>query len=212
MSDIAAVYTWVEMTGLQFPGFDREYYVTANPDVAALNIDPFQHYLDHGWKEGRRPSLGFDGDAYLEINPDVRSSGMNPLVHFVLYGLSENRGFGHNNASQSLESPISAPVDMPGFDRKYYIDNNPDVIIDNLDPLVHYLEHGWKEGRKPSHGFNGDLYLALNPDIASAEINPLVHFVRYGIAEGRYWSSVHLEDSAEKTSELSAGCEGARIL
>ena len=36
-----------------FPGFDPAAYLAANGDIAAAGADPFQHYMEHGWKEGR---------------------------------------------------------------------------------------------------------------------------------------------------------------
>ena len=35
------------------PGFDAEWYLAANPDVAAVGIDPAVHYLGAGAREGR---------------------------------------------------------------------------------------------------------------------------------------------------------------
>lgn len=35
------------------PGFDGAAYLLANPDVAAAGVDPAEHYLNHGWREGR---------------------------------------------------------------------------------------------------------------------------------------------------------------
>ena len=40
-------------TGLP-PGFDPVAYLIFNPDVAAARMDPVQHYLSHGAREGRR--------------------------------------------------------------------------------------------------------------------------------------------------------------
>lgn len=74
---------------------------------------------------------------------------------------------------------------LPGFDPAYYLDRNPDVREAGLDPLTHFLEHGWKEGRDPSPGFSTTGYLAANPDVAVAEQNPLLHFLQNGLAEGR---------------------------
>ncbi|MCA0399532.1 MAG: hypothetical protein LCH38_01815 [Proteobacteria bacterium] len=34
---------------------DREWYLEANPDVAAAGVNPVQHFLNHGFKEGRAP-------------------------------------------------------------------------------------------------------------------------------------------------------------
>ncbi|MBN4095663.1 hypothetical protein [Methylobacterium sp. OT2] len=74
---------------------------------------------------------------------------------------------------------------LPGFDPIYYLFWYPDVRAAGLDPLHHYLHHGWKEGRDPSAGFSTSGYLAANPDVAATSHNPLVHFVNTGFAEGR---------------------------
>lgn len=74
---------------------------------------------------------------------------------------------------------------LPGFDPAYYLDRNPDVREAGLDPLRHFLEHGWKEGRDPSAGFSTTGYLTANRDVAAAEQNPLLHFLQNGLAEGR---------------------------
>lgn len=76
---------------------------------------------------------------------------------------------------------------MPGFDAAFYLDRNPDVRASAADPLGHYLQHGWREGREPSQGFQGQLYLELNPDVQAADVNPLTHFLEHGLAEGRHW-------------------------
>lgn len=36
--------------------FDSDFYLSQNPDVAAAGTDPLLHFLEYGWKEGRRPS------------------------------------------------------------------------------------------------------------------------------------------------------------
>ena len=33
--------------------FDPKAYLKANPDVKAARVDPAQHWLNHGYKEGR---------------------------------------------------------------------------------------------------------------------------------------------------------------
>lgn len=77
------------------------------------------------------------------------------------------------------------PTDLLGFDRHYYLANNPDVASSGVDPVWHYMEYGWREGRDPSAHFSTAGYLRDNPDVAQAEINPLVHFLNYGLIEGR---------------------------
>lgn len=72
------------------------------------------------------------------------------------------------------------------FDPVYYLLNNPDVRIADIDPLFHYVRNGWKEGRNPSKDFDGNYYLATYADVKSSGINPLIHYVRFGKAEGRF--------------------------
>jgi glycosyltransferase involved in cell wall biosynthesis len=73
------------------PLFDRKWYLTTHPDVAAAGMDPVLHYLRHGADEGRAPGPDFDGPEYLRANPDVAAAGMNPLVHFLRHGAYERR-------------------------------------------------------------------------------------------------------------------------
>ena len=71
--------------------FDSAYYLLNNPDVAAANVNPLDHYLQIGWKEGRNSSAAFDTNAYLSAYPDVRDDGIQPLLHYLLYGMNEGR-------------------------------------------------------------------------------------------------------------------------
>ncbi|MFC0386364.1 hypothetical protein ACFFIC_12530, partial [Roseomonas vinacea] len=45
--------------------FDAEFYLESYPDVREARIDPFTHFMETGWKEGRRPSREFDTEFYL---------------------------------------------------------------------------------------------------------------------------------------------------
>lgn len=71
------------------------------------------------------------------------------------------------------------------FDAAYYRDAYPDVIAAGFDPLDHFLEYGWREGRDPTPQFSVRDYLDSNPDVAAAGVNPFVHYVRSGREEGR---------------------------
>ncbi|MBL8554819.1 MAG: hypothetical protein JNL41_11120 [Phenylobacterium sp.] len=71
--------------------FDRDWYLTANPDVAATRADPLDHFLAHGWREGRDPTPRFSVDEYLENNPDIAAAGLNPFVHWLKHGRHEGR-------------------------------------------------------------------------------------------------------------------------
>lgn len=71
------------------------------------------------------------------------------------------------------------------FDADYYLRTNPDVAAASADPLQHFLDTGWAEGRKPHPLFDTDHYIDSNADIAQAGINPLIHYVASGAREGR---------------------------
>jgi hypothetical protein len=73
------------------PFFDAEYYLAANPDVRASGIDPLDHFLLWGWREGRNPSKTFDSAFYLSRYPDIASAGINPLQHYAWNGKAEGR-------------------------------------------------------------------------------------------------------------------------
>jgi len=71
------------------------------------------------------------------------------------------------------------------FDRHYYLKKYPDVRKLDIDPLWHFIRHGWKEGRNPSNDFDVDFYLNNNFDVKMSEVNPLIHYIHHGKREGR---------------------------
>ncbi len=71
------------------------------------------------------------------------------------------------------------------FDMSYYLDQNPDVSESKMNPLLHYLKFGAREGRNPNSIFLTSFYLKQNPDVAESKMNPLAHYLKYGWKEGR---------------------------
>lgn len=63
------------------------------------------------------------------------------------------------------------------FDREWYLEQNRDVALSNLDPLQHYLFFGADEGRNPSPSFDTQEYLKRHPGISELKINPLIHHI-----------------------------------
>jgi glycosyltransferase involved in cell wall biosynthesis len=70
------------------------------------------------------------------------------------------------------------------FDSRYYLREYKDIRVADIDPLMHYIKDGWREGRNPSSLFNTKYYLEKNPDVKASGTNPLFHYVRYGKAQG----------------------------
>src|SRR5262245_34029585 len=75
---------------------------------------------------------------------------------------------------------VSAAVDA-GF----YRFANPDLAEPGFDPIRHYVEAGWREGRDPAPWFSVRGYLSLHPDVALTGEEPFSHYLARGAAEGR---------------------------
>lgn len=71
--------------------FNKRWYLKQYPDVKKAGIDPIEHYLKYGWKEGRNPSQEFDTKGYLARYNDVKRANMNPLLHYLKFGMKEGR-------------------------------------------------------------------------------------------------------------------------
>lgn len=137
--------------------FDSAWYLEAYPDVAARKVDPVDHYVRHGVREGRDPNRLFSSNWYLANNPDVTQSGLNPLAHFVLRGAKEGRNPG------------------PLFDTKWYLDANPDVVRAGVNPLLHFLRHGAREGRRPNNRIGAGMGFAPSAQVASPHSRNALH-------------------------------------
>lgn len=63
------------------------------------------------------------------------------------------------------------------FDSKWYLEVNPDVKKNKIDPLSHYLKNGWHEGRTPFASYDETTYLQIAPDFDPDQTNPLLDIV-----------------------------------
>jgi len=70
------------------------------------------------------------------------------------------------------------------FDPEYYLATYPDVAERNVDPLIHYLEQGSREGRNPHRDFDSAFYLEQCTERGEEPVNPLLHYIRIGAARG----------------------------
>ncbi len=63
------------------PEFDPAFYLATYRDIAQAGIDPFDHYLRYGYREGRDPSAAFDTKFYLNryLGGEL---DQNPLLHY----------------------------------------------------------------------------------------------------------------------------------
>lgn len=130
-----------------------------------------------------RERAEFSQQFYLDAYPHVRTLAMDAVVHYLRYGVYERCN------------------PNPNFDSAWYWDENKDTLNNRCNPLIHYLQHGVKEGRScfpaaenitalmalvsATGHFDGKAYLQANPDVARAKIEPLRHYSQFGWRELR---------------------------
>lgn len=146
--------------------FDEDHYVRANRLSLAAGQSALDHYFSQGQRRGLSPHPLIDPD-WMKRAREGHTSIQFDLVDYL------------------FDSSLFKFSPHPVFDAEYYLSTNPDVRQSGGNPLVHYLLHGWREGRSPNALFDTGWYLAENPDVLQAGVNPLLHYVRYGAAENR---------------------------
>ena len=167
---------------------DKKYYYKRYPNIKNSQMDPLLHYILIGDKEGKFPSEKFeeiynslkdsglfDESFYNKNCTDVTKWGLNPLLHYILFGYRECKF-----PSEKFEEFYNALKDSEFFDALYYSRKYPNVMRSGVDPLIHYIIFGYREGKFPSFKFDGNYYLKVNKDVKKLDINPLVHYVLYG--------------------------------
>ena len=180
--------------------FDKEWYLNENPDVAASKQDPAKHYLKHGWLEDRDPGPNFSTHQYLIDHPDceicpllhiqTNSSNYKPIeTTFTLFDRFL-RLFKYHKRTDDYVLVARSKY----FKKKWYLKMYPEVAIQNLDPVEHYMEIGWKEGKLPGPEFDGNDYLDRYPSVRKLPYSPLLHYEKYGKNEDRIVKSLQKEN------------------
>lgn len=74
--------------------FDAEFYAKQNPDVAAKYNNSegllFNHFINYGMKEGRKPSANFDIYEYKNIHPELKEEFGDDILAYYEYYLKNN--------------------------------------------------------------------------------------------------------------------------
>jgi len=155
--------------------FDEEYYQKQFSNN--IEMDLITHYLTVGYKENKKPSIYFNQENYLKNNLDVYYTYKNPLIHYVLFALNSGRLINHDLSLSNYKLFRNFVYEKGLFDEEYYMSSlNDDETV--IDPLEHYLDKGYKEGKNPSWLFNTKKYYELHPEIKNTDTNPLIHYVK----------------------------------
>ena len=147
--------------------FDISYYLATYKDIADSGIDPWQHYCEYGFREGRNPHPIFDTNyyrtKYLATEPDT-----NPLLHYLANGFN-------------LLST------HPLFDAEFYGSQiEASFTSRGISPLQHFLQFNLENQASPSPLFFTARYLEMYPDIAECNLVPLYHYLRHGRGKRRF--------------------------
>ncbi|QHO78849.1 lipopolysaccharide biosynthesis protein [Bradyrhizobium sp. CCBAU 051011] len=103
------------------PEFDAQYYLQTYQDVAAAGVDPFEHFIFHGYKEGRNPSAEFDTKFYIQRYFKGKAD-QNPLLHYLE----------HRHDDGIYPSPPENEATIPAEIKRF---TKPSPLFEELRPL-----------------------------------------------------------------------------
>lgn len=168
--------------------FDAQWYLERYPDVAQADLDPLDHFMTHGGREGRRAGPDFDCRWYSEKYPDVARSGLHPLVHYLRHGEGRQttKRVGIRGLKTTPDDFAAASEILANrlFDAEWYAAENH-LDTSGQATALHYLKIGGPAGLAASPLFDSAAYLRKYSDVREVGGNPLLHFIRHGSLEGR---------------------------
>lgn len=143
---------------------DRSFYRRNYPDVAKTGADPAEHYMKHGWREGRNPSATFHTLFYKERN-FAKGQFENPLLHYRANRNTAALEIFPRSADDLIDCQQSVLLEQ--FDCAFYRNeyNIPQDVA-----LRHYLTTGWRDGLNPRRDFSSREYFLSHPDIAVSKL------------------------------------------
>jgi hypothetical protein len=166
--------------------FDAGWYATRYRDVFKSGLDPLEHYLGPGSREGRDPAPHVD-ISFLAL--DARFTGvmgLELLCSVLDAGLPEG-----------LRT-------SPYVDLEYYAKSRTDAPRPAIDPvgtLEHLLRIGLPAGASPSPYVDLSWFVARYPDLQRGSIDPFDYFVALGGPLGRFPHPLWDETSYREDNE-----------
>ena len=70
------------------------------------------------------------------------------------------------------------------FNEKFYVKKYLPKAPE-MNPIVHYIYFGVKEGKNPNKEFDTNFYLNKYKNVKKSKMNPLIHFILHGRKEGK---------------------------
>lgn len=188
------------------PDFDGNAYLNTYPDIR--NVCPLVHYILNGRDEKRyirnlkgqpidynqfviakkineisdydyiRKSKFFNKKWYLKNYPSVQGD---PIEYYLNYGWEK----GHNPSKY--------------FNTNEYLELNSDIKQAHINPLLHYIKYGKREGRiisfkqkkaylekvYKSKYFSAKFYMQMYPEVQNTGLDAYEHYLKIGWKEGK---------------------------
>ena len=128
--------------------FDEEWYLKVYKDVAQnWQGSAIEHYMEYGWKEGRNPGPLFDAQKYAAEYCNGDYIDINPLLHYEVVGKKSGIIPPPTNYNLIKESRY--------FDSEWY---KKEYLSEETqwqgDPILHFINVGYKRGCNPSIYFD----------------------------------------------------------
>jgi len=185
------------------PVFDVGWYREQVPAKQAIGPDPLSHYIHVGGRDFS-PHPCFDVDFFSGQLGESEPHG-NLLEHFfsVRPALSPCPLFAPLRFA-GAEIPLVAYLEdnfagidpHPFFSVKYYRRLAGLQGKGMPEPLTHYLQHGWKEGKAPHPLFDPDFYTRRYPEAEGQE--PLTHYLLTGVRAGNRPRADEVTDNTKR--------------
>ncbi len=86
------------------------------------------------------------------------------------------------------------------FNTSWYTERYLNISDEDIDPLIHFVETGWKEGKNPHPDFDIDWYASHNVD-KKEKINPLIHYIKYGQEKNLKTKNIFSEDNTDYSKD-----------
>ena len=181
--------------------------------------DPLRHYLTQGWLMGYEPTMTFSSEEHVKRHPHIARMGLPPFYHLISTQTLCGTDFSHEPAPDYSNTDLSYAsrgvvlwVLSREFDHDYYMSTHHDVREAGANPLEHYVDFGWREGRNPRPSFWTKHYVDRYMDSQNTDVNPFFHYLIIGRREGllpnpfgyREWPKVTAPAAADWAAVSSA--------
>ncbi|WP_137222107.1 hypothetical protein [Shewanella sp. MEBiC00475] len=158
--------------------FDYDFYTSNYKDVVEAGLDPFEHYLTYGWKEGRdckqEPLESLGSNTPLNEHCLL----IHEAIELLLPTFSER--FGTDLGDYKFKRDLyNVHIDYHFYISQLEYSLPRELVAD------HYLLIGSNAGIKPNRYFSVEDYCSIYEDILQSGVEPFYHFCAVGMNEGR---------------------------